>query len=450
MECTTYSETAHGYRVISITFLSAHLCYPPRPSFSRLSVWVREPWVIDVPTVWHCSRCRHGDRDEGRMRQSGVLLSRRAILGGLASIAVTGCASHRPARIQTSDVFADLQTVLRAYVERVQGKAVVLVGAGPRLIHATSFHMQVGDAVTTASLSKPITALAIATLVQAGKLSFDDTLAVRLGGLLQRYGPPADPQVGTITVRQLVTHTSGLWPNDEHDPLLGTPLQALRAHGGQRRLRKEHMLEPILATRLIAPPGERYAYSNAGYLLLGCLIEAVSGRPYDAYCLEAVLRPMGVGTATIDPLWRFAEAAVGWRLSAPAYLRVFRAFEADEPRILGPAMHRFVVAHPGTWVHPQRRSYYTLGLVVREVTPGAFSWWHTNRIRTPDGQGSSAAVVSRNSEGTSLFWYIAPHPPQHAEGHETFLTEMDRQTWQALRAWKGPWPQEDLFPQYGF
>ena len=175
-----------------------------------------------------------------------------------------------------------------------------------------------------------------------------------------------------------------------------------------------------------------------------------SGRPYDAYCLEAVLRPMGVATASIDPLWRFAEAAVGWRLSAPAYLRVFRAFDADELTVLGPAMHRFVLAHPGIWMNTQRRSYYTLGMAVREVTPGHFSWWHTNRLCTQDGQGSSAAVVSRNSEGKSLFWYIAPHPPKQEAGYETFIHEMDRKTWNALRAWKGPWPQQDLFPQYGF
>jgi D-alanyl-D-alanine carboxypeptidase len=133
-----------------------------------------------------------------------------------------------------------------------------------------------------ASNSKPFTSTAIFMLVERGKLRLTDRVFAPDGILPQfsRIGPRRD-WLHAITVHQLLTHTCGGWGSDRNDPMLDKPgfdhtqliAWTLRSHALQY------------------PPGDRFAYSNFGYCVLGRVIERVSGQPYPQFVRENVLRP---------------------------------------------------------------------------------------------------------------------------------------------------------------
>ena len=134
------------------------------------------------------------------------------------------------------------------------------------------------------SVSKPITATAVLQLVDAGKIELDAPV--------QRYLPDfalATPSAAAaITVRQLLDQTSGLPPAAGARPLTG-PVTDLASQ--------------VRALADVAPataPGVAYAYSNANYLILGLLVERVSGQPYATYVEDHVFAPLAMTHASAD------------------------------------------------------------------------------------------------------------------------------------------------------
>src|SRR5437763_13137831 len=125
------------------------------------------------------------------------------------------------------------------------------------------------------SMNKMFTAVAIAQLAQAGKLSFTDTV----GRHLPDY--PNKEVADKVTIHQLLTHTSGMgmyWGEkfkEQREKLI-----TVAAH------------LPLFAGDALAfPPGERFQYSNAGYMLLGAIIEKVSGQDYYSYVQDHIYKP---------------------------------------------------------------------------------------------------------------------------------------------------------------
>jgi CubicO group peptidase (beta-lactamase class C family) len=150
------------------------------------------------------------------------------------------------------------------------------------------------------SMTKPITAIAILMLVDEGKLALDDTVekhlpefrgqkmtATRQGDAVTLASSPRP-----VTIRDLLTHTSGVsdspptgYPDLDDFPRL-TMAEAVR----------------ILANRpLDFAPGSRWKYSNAGLTTLGRLVEAASGRPFDAFLKERIFNPLGMVDTTFYP-----------------------------------------------------------------------------------------------------------------------------------------------------
>lgn len=128
------------------------------------------------------------------------------------------------------------------------------------------------------SIDKSFTQAAIQLLVKEGRLSLDDTVQ----SVLPDYkGPGGD----RITLRQLLNHTSGM--GDIHGlNWTKTPRARLRSLEDYRVLFEN---EP-----LAFEPGARQEYSNAGYILLGLVVEKASGKPYDAFVKERILGPLGM------------------------------------------------------------------------------------------------------------------------------------------------------------
>jgi N-acyl-D-amino-acid deacylase len=151
-----------------------------------------------------------------------------------------------------------------------------------------------------ASVSKPITALAVVALVEQGTLSYQQKVFPYLGYPTPDYeGAERDPRLDSITIEQLLRHCGG-WDRDAaFDPMFRTN-QAAEDMTGRR--------QPPADARTIArwmvgkplqfDPGTRYAYSNYGYCLLGRVIEKASGRDYEDH-LRTLLARAGITSMRI-------------------------------------------------------------------------------------------------------------------------------------------------------
>lgn len=148
------------------------------------------------------------------------------------------------------------------------------------------------------SINKIFTKIAIAQLAAQGKLSFGDAVAEHLPDYPNR-------QVAErITIQQVVTHTAGLGD-------IFTEEYAMAAKEGFRRPQDYFRLfadEPLLFE-----PGTGERYSNGGYMVLGAIVEAVSGESYDEYVREHIFEPAGMDAtgsfAMSDPV---PDLAIGY------------------------------------------------------------------------------------------------------------------------------------------
>ncbi len=123
------------------------------------------------------------------------------------------------------------------------------------------------------SITKQFTGAAVMKLAEAGKLSVEDSLADHLQDV--------PPDKTGITLQQLLTHTSGLWDISRELP-------------DKEWIDRDDMLATVLEHPLQDEPGKRYEYSNTGFSFLAAIVEKRSGRPYDRFVREELLRPAGM------------------------------------------------------------------------------------------------------------------------------------------------------------
>lgn len=143
------------------------------------------------------------------------------------------------------------------------------------------------DLFRIASISKPITAVAVLKLVEQGKLSLSD----KIWSLLS-LGEPKDARWKEITIRHLLDHSGG-WDRDKSFDAMFKSVEFAKEAGAPPPATPANVIQAMLSRDLDFAPGERYAYSNFGYCLLGRAIEKVTGEAYDAYVKRAVLFPSG-------------------------------------------------------------------------------------------------------------------------------------------------------------
>jgi CubicO group peptidase (beta-lactamase class C family) len=124
-----------------------------------------------------------------------------------------------------------------------------------------------------ASLTKPFTSAAILKLQEQGKLQTSDRL--------DRYIGPLPPPKNLATIHHLALHRAGL-------------LVSGTSPSGDSR---EKFLQGIRTFPAESKPGDQYRYTNAGYGVLAAIIEIVSGRPYNDYVRQEILRPLGLREA---------------------------------------------------------------------------------------------------------------------------------------------------------
>lgn len=160
----------------------------------------------------------------------------------------------------------------------VGGDEITSVGARGVLESGSETQVTPDTPFVIGSITKSFTALAVMQLVEAGKVDLDAELARYLDGFSGR-------QAGTITIRQLLSHTSGF-----------STLQGNAPHPDATGARDE-LMRGVDQLAEVAPanePGQRWEYSNANYEILGRLIEVVSGQEYQAYVATNIFEPVGM------------------------------------------------------------------------------------------------------------------------------------------------------------
>jgi len=205
------------------------------------------------------------------------------------------------------------------------------------------------------SITKQITALGVLVLVGQGKLALDDSIS--------RWLPESGAAWRGITVRHLLTHTSGIRDSGHDDPVY--PQIEID--------KKIDITDSALVARLARdslnfPPGESWAYSNTGYLLLSIIVQRVGGAPFPVWMRDHVFEPLGMhATRFFDPTDIIPQLARGYSIERNGRFRqgfyssrsysqrgdmgivstahdlALWSAELDSSRLISPALHTLML-----------------------------------------------------------------------------------------------------------
>lgn len=129
------------------------------------------------------------------------------------------------------------------------------------------------------SVGKQFTATGVMVLVEEGKLKLDDSIG--------KHFPEAKGAWDKVTVRHLLSHTSGLGQLPYHE------MNLWKDHS------EDDLVKAMTEQKVVSEPGEKFAYNNGGYVLLGILTHRVSGKFYGDFLKEKVFGPLGMTTAQV-------------------------------------------------------------------------------------------------------------------------------------------------------
>jgi CubicO group peptidase (beta-lactamase class C family) len=198
---------------------------------------------------------------------------------------------------------ADRVPAVEAYLDRLENMGfagAVLVAEGDQVLLASGYGMADRAAgrpwtpqtvSTIGSITKQFTGAAILALSDDGRLSVSDPIT--------KYFPDVPPDKQSITLHQLLTHSSGIVDLDgigDFDPIS-----------------RDEFVRRAMQQELAFPPGEGYEYSNAGYSLLGAIIEQLTGASYETFVRERFFLPAGMkDTGYILPDFDMQRVAQGY------------------------------------------------------------------------------------------------------------------------------------------
>ena len=208
-------------------------------------------------------------RGKPRMRLMSILFVTSALLAGCAA---------------GGTKVSDVDSIMHAYQGDVPGASVLVLRDGEAVVRRSyglaDLEGKVAATPATnyrlASISKQFTAAAILLLVEDGKLSLDDPV--------RKWLPSLPEYAGAITIRHLLTHTSGLI---DYEDIMPADLN--------RQLRDADVLALLeQQQRLYFAPGSAYRYSNGGYALLALIVERASGTFYFRFVAQRIFKPLGM------------------------------------------------------------------------------------------------------------------------------------------------------------
>jgi CubicO group peptidase (beta-lactamase class C family) len=222
------------------------------------------------------------------MRLPGIALAGCVLLG----LAVTTLA-----QTQRDDALSTkVDEVVRAQMaeQKIPGVSLAVMRDG-KIIKATGYglaNVELNVPVTpqmllhTESLAKAFTATAVMMLVEEGKIGLDDKIG--------KYLPEAPALWNEVTIRRLLTHTSGIrdYFGEDGDPTIDL----------HRGFTEDELVRGFAAQTMRFPTGEKWSYCNAGYVILGVVIHRVTGKFWFDFVKERIFDPLGMtATRLISP-----------------------------------------------------------------------------------------------------------------------------------------------------
>ena len=320
-----------------------------------------------------------------------------------------------------------------------------------------------------ASLSKPITAVAILQLWDQGLIDLDRGAFHYLPDIHTIPGQPRNPQMSQITVRQLLTYCAGWDENLSPDPLNQTTLIAKQL-GVTPPANSTALIRAMLSRPLDFTPGARFSYDEFAYIVLGRIVEHVTGMNYEEYIRTQILAPLGIermrlgntaligripgevsyqgfgaGTSVFpylsspQPLEYGGSAPIetddagsGWVASA---VDLNKFWDAIDGRRGGPLLSQAALsqlaAKPNLpdWAHTAY--WYGMGFVI----VGNSYWWK-------DGvtDASRSLMVRTNSGSTWTVLFNSFGASDYSHAIDSLL--------RAVNANVASWPASDLYPMF--
>ena len=188
-------------------------------------------------------------------------------------------------------------------------------------------------------------------------------------------------------------------------------------------------------------------------MLLGLIIEAITGRTYAEACAGRVLTRAGIKEPALEPTWgRLTLSSAGWALSGPEYLAFVRVFDRRHDGPLTPATQRWLRESDGRWSNEPRTNAYTLGIQLYLRTGAEPNIFHSGSWLWNQSDASGGSIRERRgtwfilaADGTAWF---ASYDGLHSDEDRPKVTELHEALWQAYRLVTS-WPAHDLFPSMG-
>ncbi|WP_149494869.1 serine hydrolase [Roseiconus lacunae] len=304
-----------------------------------------------------------------------------------------------------------------------------------------------------ASLSKPITAVAILQLVEDGMLQLDDPVLDYLDAedSIAAAGEKFDERFRKITIRHLLQHRGG-WDRGQSFDAMFRSVEFAEQFNVPPPATPDIVIKAMFTYPLDFDPGHRYAYSNFGYCLLGRVIENLTDQSYESYVQEQVLKPIGVtamriGKSRLDQRsenevryyhsgdaesvfsddlnetvpWPYGgwfleamDAHGAWIASATDLAKFAAAFDNPDhcPILSRESIEAMFARPPGLAGHDDEGNakdrYYSLGWSIVDIPKGV-NQWHTGSlagtatimIRRHDGKNFVALFNARTSPRAS-------------------------------------------------
>jgi CubicO group peptidase (beta-lactamase class C family) len=291
-----------------------------------------------------------------------------------------------------------------------------------------------------ASVSKPLTSVAVMKLMEQGKLKLSNRVFGSGSILGTKYGKnPYKKYVTSTTVKQLLEHTGGGWNNKKNDPMFSN-----------KSYNHSQLISWVLNNRpLDDKPGTRYAYSNFGYCVLGRVIEKKTGQSYSSYMRGYIMKKAGVSGMYIagDTLKKRRSNEVvyyGQGGEDPYNMKVAR-MDSHGGWISSPIdLVRFAVRVDGfsTKSDILKSSSINTMTTASSVNKGYAKGWSVNKSNNWWHGGSlpgTESILVRASNG--FCWAVIVNTRSKKDG---FSGALDKLTWTILGGVK-KWPGYDLF-----
>lgn len=239
-------------------------------------------------------------------REGPITQKSKRVFAKAANAGGTPAASPASHKLSDAEIVKETETYLEQAVAEDTFSGAVLIAKGSKPIFEKAYGSankssntpnNVDTKFNLGSIDKSFTAVAIAQLVQKGKLSFNDPII--------KYLPdyPNKTVAAKVTIHQLLTHTSGMgmYFNDEF----------MKRRASWKTL--SDLLPLFVNDTLDFEPGQKMQYSNSGYVVLGLIIERVTGQNYFDYVRQHIFEPAGMkNTASYELDQKVPNLALGY------------------------------------------------------------------------------------------------------------------------------------------